>query len=166
MKNLIVISLAVMAIMSGCATGPKGAYKIDDNSSLSKDQSIIAICRPSAMVASAISPDVLINGEVVAELGSGGVLEIINKTGKFKLQFKSTTFGNTEGFGINSELQEGATRYFFMAPNLESFVALPIAGYFASSVSVRWQVAEASRNVFESRCAGLKKIRLKSVSNF
>ena len=164
MKYLIAI--IIVTALTGCGTAPKGAFKIEDGGVLKNNESVIAICRPSAMVASAISPDVLINGEVVAELGSGGVLEVVKKVGKFNLQFKSTTFGKPEGFGINSELSEGASKYFLMAPNLESLVALPIAGYFASSVSVRWQVAEASRSTFEARCAGNKRIRLRSVTDF
>jgi hypothetical protein len=151
-------------MLVGCSTAPKGVYEIDNSGAIKNDEGVIAVCRPSGFVASGISPDVLINGEIVAELGSGGALEILSKTGKLNLQFKSATFPKPNTFGISFKLDDGATKYFLMAPNLDSLLALPISGFVVSGVRVRWQVAEASRAIFEEKCSGIKRLRLKSAN--
>ena len=64
-------------------------------------------------------------------------------------------------FGIDTTLNAGQKRYLVMAPNLNSFVVLPIAGFVASGMSLTWQVAEADSNVVRQQCGSFKPLRIR-----
>jgi hypothetical protein len=165
MKKIIFLSFLIL-VLQGCSTAPKGAFKLDTSTVLSDKDTLIVICRPSAVLASGVAPDVWINNEIAAELGSGSILEIVSQQGKKRIDFKSTTFRNAEGFGVDTTTENGKVKYFLMAPNLENFFALPIAGVFYSSISVKWQVAEANKSIVDKSCSGLNKTRIRSLNYF
>ena len=165
MKKITLLSVLILALQ-GCSTAPKGAFKLDTNTVLTDKDTLIVICRPSAALASGVAPDVWFNNEVAAELGSGSILEIVSQQGKHRIDFKSTTFRNSEGFGVDTTTENGKVKYFLMGPNLENFFALPIAGVFYSSISVRWQVAEANKTIVDKSCAGMTKTRIRSLNYF
>jgi hypothetical protein len=48
-----------------------------------------------------------------------------------------------------------------MAPNLNSLVVLPIAGWISSGISLTWQVAEANETVVNQQCGNYEKLRVR-----
>ena len=165
MKTRYVI-LFLTTILVGCASVPRGNAVIDNSSSMRDDEGVIVICRPSAIVAAAIAPDVFINNTLFADVSSGSLVEIVHKAGKASVVFKHTTFNDPiyngkNSFGIDTIVSAGQKKYLVMAPNLNSLVVLPIAGWISSGISLTWQVAEANETVVNQQCGNYEKLRVR-----
>jgi hypothetical protein len=160
----IIIFLAT--ILAGCASVPRGNAVIDNSNSMRDDEGVIVICRPSAIVASAIAPDVFINNTLFADVSSGSLVEIAHKAGRASVVFKHTTFDDPiyngkNSFGIDTTVTAGQKKYLVMAPNLNSLVVLPIAGWISSGISLTWQVAEANESIVNQQCGSYEKLRVR-----
>jgi hypothetical protein len=153
-------------ILTGCASAPRGNAVIDNSNSLRETEGVVVICRPSVLVASGVAPDVLINNILAADISNGSLVEIVQPAGKLSIVFRHSTFNDPmykgkNSFGIDTTLIAGQKRYLVMAPNLNSFVVLPIAGFVASGMSLTWQVAEADSNVVRQQCGSFKPLRIR-----
>lgn len=164
MRSAIVA--VTFVILAGCASTPRGNAVVDTSNTLRENEGVVVICRPSAMVASAISPDVFLNNALVADVSSGSLVEIVQAAGKVSVVFRHVTFEDPaykgrNSFGIETTVSAGQKRYLVMAPNLDSLVVLPIAGWIASGMSMTWQVAEANEGIVRQQCGSLKPLRVR-----
>ncbi|TRV26115.1 MAG: DUF2846 domain-containing protein [Microcystis wesenbergii Mw_MB_S_20031200_S109D] len=158
--------LVATSILAGCASTPRGNAIADNSNTLRENEGVVVICRPSALVASAIAPDVLLNNALAADVSNGSLVEIVQPAGKVNVIFRHSTFNDPaykgrNSFGIDTTVNSGQKRYLVMAPNLNSFVVLPIAGWIASGMSLTWQVAEADESVVRQQCGSYKPLRVR-----
>ncbi len=158
--------LASVAVLAGCASAPRGNAVVDNSNTLRDNEGVVVICRPSALVASAIAPDVLFNNSLAADVSNGSLVEVVQPAGKVSVIFRHVTFNDRaykgkNSFGIDTTVNPGQKRYLVMAPNLNSFVVLPIAGWIASGLSLTWQVAEADESVVRQQCGSYKALRVR-----
>mgnify|MGYP003589147526 CR=1 FL=1 len=164
--RVAILVLFIVAILSGCASTPRGNAIIDRSNVLSGDEGLVVICRPSAFVASLIAPDVFLNNSLAADVSNGSLVEVVHPAGRVNIVFRHSTFNDPgykgrNSFGINTTVSAGQKRYLIMGPNLNSFGVLPVAGFISVGISLTWQVAEADESVIRQQCGTYKPLRVR-----
>ena len=107
----VVALLALAAVITGCATGPKFAETSSSMPAVTSGEGRIFFYRSNSMVGAAIQPDVRLNGVVVGPSKPGGFFYVDRPAGSY-VASSSTETEKTLSF----TLQPGETKYIKMTP--------------------------------------------------
>ena len=107
MKSPFLLScfIAAVALLSGCATGPKFAEARNTLPTLAPEKGRLYIYR-TAVMGAAVQPDVRVNGEVVGSAKPKGFFVVDRPAGEYKVS-SSTEVTRT----LSLTLEPGQTRY-------------------------------------------------------
>ena len=107
----LVVLLAIAAVITGCATGPKFAETASSMPALKAGDGRIFFYRSNSMVGAAIQPDVRLNGEVVGPSKPGGFFYVDRPAGAYT----AATSTETEKT-VSFQLDAGESKYIKMTP--------------------------------------------------
>lgn len=106
-KLIKFLALAVvLAVFSGCASGPKFAQMQSSIPPLGADQGRIFIYRKGVMTGAAVQPEVKLNGDNVSVAKPGGFVYLDRTAGNYQIS-TSTEVKRT----LSIALEKGQTRY-------------------------------------------------------
>lgn len=104
--------LALVALVAGCATGPKYSEVASRMPSVKPGEGRIFFYRSSSMVGAAVQPDVRLNSEVVGSSKPGGYFYVDRPAGNY-VASASTETEKTASF----VLAAGETKYLKTSPS-------------------------------------------------
>jgi len=107
----LVVLLAIAAVITGCATGPKFAETSSSMPSVKAGDGRIFFYRSNSMLGAAIQPDVRLNGEVVGPSKPGGFFYVDRPAGSYS----AATSTETEKT-VSFQLDAGESKYIKMTP--------------------------------------------------
>jgi hypothetical protein len=162
MKYMYLPVLIATLLLVGCSSAPKGTSFIDTTKELKPQEGLIKICRPSTIVMAAQSPEVFINGYLVADIVNDSVIEIpmVGRGLQVHVEFRPP---GPKKFGINVRLNPQEEKYILMGTNVSALLPIPLPTAFIGVMSYRWEAANVDEAVFKEKCADLKTTRIRSL---
>jgi hypothetical protein len=105
-------AIAITAIASGCASGPKYSEVASSMPALKAGEGRIYFFRSGSMMGAAIQPDIKLNGQVVGQSKPGGYFYVDRPAGTY-VASASTETEKTASF----KLDAGETKYLRSSPS-------------------------------------------------
>lgn len=158
------LSLFLLTVLlAGCSSAPKGSGFVDTKKELKPQEGLIKICRPSEFIMSAQSPEVFINGELMADIVNGSILEMptLVRSSQTRVEFRPP---GPNKFGLRIRLNPQEEKFILMGANLSSVLPIPLPTAFIGVMSYRWEAVSVEERVFNEKCADLKSTRIRSIS--
>jgi hypothetical protein len=104
------ISLALVLVISSCATGNSALISMDDIPSLSENKSRIYFYRTSLIFGSGMRPNIFLNGKKVGVSSSGTAFYVDIDPGKYKVSVDTILYPGGEG-GLDFEVHGNEVVY-------------------------------------------------------
>jgi hypothetical protein len=144
-------------LLAGCATQIKNTSFTPVASNYSDPSlSKISICRPKTFMFMALSPDMYINNELVAEISNGSRVDLSLPPGTYDVVFRHSTMKGDNGIGQRVTLRANERANVVFGAKLNQLLAVPVVSY----VGYEWNSAQLSSDQFNMICAGIEPIHV------
>ena len=150
-----IVTVALVAIFSGCASTGQNAKFVSTSSFSEHSSPKLVICRPSAIFQMARRPDIYVDGSMVTDIGSGERIEIfLGKEGAKSLEIRSRAYGTVINPGkdmlIATALSGATSMYYVLSVSFDSFGTTTEPGGF--SLSSGWRLQKVTEQGLIPSC--------------
>jgi hypothetical protein len=160
MNNNRLLMLLSVLIFYGCAAAPTKGYR--EAASVESTSGVIQICRLSTLFQAARRPDIILNDQLVTDIGNGEVISFpLEKNVENRIRVELSSYGSSIAPSAKMALRfstEGylSVHYYILSVGLDNVGPSISGGAPGIMVSSNWSIRKVSGADFLDRCGTLK----------